>query len=296
MDDPLPTIPAPGPERPPGAWDWSRVPSPGGAPPSSFGVGDLVGRSFRIWARHAFRFALLGGVAAVPMGILTYQLYLRMPFLARPDPALVDEFLSQLPRLMGSFVLGWLVSVVAMSIAMAAVCRGAAQALRGESVRAAAMLSAAVHRGPYVVAIMLLVTLAALATSCTIAFPVVLLVGWCASVPATVVEGASPIHALVRSWDLTRDHRWQLFAGFAVITACLVGAAMIFQGLSALVFRAVSGPNPDPVRELAVTAAAYQVFAGMLGTLTTVGLSVAHHRLRVVKEGGDPLTLSHVFE
>ena len=295
MADPLPTLP--GPDRRPTASDWSRVRAPGPEPASSFSVGYLLARSFSTWARHAVLFAALGALGNVPMAVTTYRLYARMPVLPAGDPARAQEFLSEFPTLMGSFLLGILASMVAMSLLMAAICQGAAQALRGERVRLGAMAAAAVHRAPYVLAVVLLATLAVLATACTLAVPVLLMVGWCASVPATVLEGTGPIRSLARSWDLTRGYRWQLFAGFAVLTVCLVAAGGVAQGVSTAAILAVSGPQAiEPGPAMALPTAIYQVLAGMLGTLGTVGVAVAHHGLRAAKEGGDPAALAQVFE
>ncbi len=171
--------PPPG-EAPPAAGppsDWSRVPPPGPAR-GSFRVGLLVGRSFRIWARHVLLFAVLGAIGNLPMAVGTYQLYTRLPAMAAADPRRAPELLAQMGKVAGSFAMLWLASMVVMSLMMAAICQGAAQALRGDRVRLGPMLAAAIHRAPYVLAVTLLVMLAALATSCTVVGPVLLLVGW----------------------------------------------------------------------------------------------------------------------
>jgi hypothetical protein len=299
VEEPLPTAPAPGSQRRPSPSDWSRVQGPGPRRPSSFSVGALVGRSFRIWGRHALLFAVVGGLGNVPIALGVYLMYSRMPVMA--DPGRPEEFFSQFQSMfsgmMRSFVLLWFVSMVVMSLVVAAVCHGASQALRNEPVRPGAMVSAAIHRAPYVLAVVILGMLAALATACTVVGPVFLLVCWCAAIPATVVERVGPIRAFGRSWELSRGHRWQLFAGFAVLTLALAAAGGILQGISTAAILAISGPQSlPPGPALALPSAVYQVFAGTLGTITTVGLAVAHHSLRVAKEGSDPVALARVFE
>ncbi len=301
MEEPLPTVPAPGPGQPPGPPDWSRVQAPGPVKPSSFGVGTLLSRSFRIWGRHVLAFAVVGALGSLPIALMMYWLYSRMPTLMAMDPARPQEFLAELTKNIGATVLGWLVAMLAMALQMAAVCRGADQALHGERIRLGAMLGAAVHRGPYVLALFLLASLAWLATICTLVVPVLLVVAWCVSIPATVVEGVGPVQALGRSWGLTRGYRWHLFAGFVVLTLCVAGASMIIQSIWMAVQTAVSGPPlvMDPfeaMRAMALPIAIQQVVAGMLGTLTPVGMAVAHHALRSAKEGGDPVALAQVFE
>jgi hypothetical protein len=260
-------------------------------------VGYLIGRSFRTWARHALAFALMGGVGGVPMAYVMYLLYARMPAMVRADPSRAQEFLASFGKMMGTFVLGWLVSLVAMSLTMAAVCQGAAQVLRGERARPGAMAAAAIHRAPYVLAVVLLTTLATMATACTVVVPILLLVGWSAAIPATVVERAGPIRSLGRSWALSRGYRWRLFAGLAVIMVSMMAAGGVVQGVATAVIRAISGPSAlEPGPAIALPMAIYQVFAGMLGTISTVSMAVAHHGLRTAKEGNDPVVLARVFE
>jgi hypothetical protein len=300
MEEPLPTIPAGEPGQRPGS-DWSRVQGPGTSrPPSPMNVGRLIGTSFRAWARNALLFGLLGAVGNVPMAFAMHRFYSWMPAVLTANPPNPEELLADMSKFMGSFFLAWMASLVTVSLVMAAVCQGTSQALHGQRVRPGAMLAAAIHRAPYVLAVTLLATLAWMATACTLVLPFILLVGWCAAVPATVLEQAGPIRALSRSWELSRGYRWQICAVLAVITVSLMGAGLVIQNIVTAIVRAVSGPPAiDPrevMRAAALPVAIGQVFGGMLGTLTTVSLTAIHRGLRTAKEGGEPEVLARVFE
>jgi hypothetical protein len=295
MEQPLPTVLAPGTAPPPAASDWSRVTSPDTAPATTFGVGYLVSRTFSTWGRNALLFALLGGLGNAPTAIAVYLVYQRMPsYTAASDFASLMDFYRELGA---KTVVQVSVAMVCMSLVMAAVCQGAVQALRGEPVRLGAMLAAAVRRMPSVLGLYLLAGLAITGTICTLALPILFMVGWCAAVPAAVVERAGPIRALGRSWKLTRGFRWQVLAGFLVIFACLWAASALVQGVTMAAVLATSGARGfgfGPA--MAIPAAIQQVFAGVASTVTAAAHAVAYHGLRTTKEGGDPVVLAKVFE
>jgi hypothetical protein len=296
VEQPLPTIPAGPPPAPSG---WSSIPpSPGRAPPRSPTAGDLAGTTFRTFWRNAPLLLALGAVASLPMAAVTYRVYLDAGLFpdrlaAAQDPFAGDPVLAHW-RL---YLLGWLVAVLVWSAANAAAIHASAQALRGERVRPGRSLAAAFHRGPYVVAIVLLTTMAALATACTVVVPIVLMVGWCASLPSTVLEGRGPFGALARSWQLTRGHRWRLAAGFLmVLLPVAFGVVALQSAAMGIAFAAGGRAALGPGQPLALAMSLYQVIAGMLGMVSMVACAVAHHRLRVAKEGGDPVALGAIFD
>jgi hypothetical protein len=182
-------------------------------------------------------------------------------------------------------------------VAQAAAVHATAQALRGERARIGPSLSAAFHRGPYVVGVMVLGWLAMVGTACTVVVPLLLMVAWCAALPAAVLEEVGPVRALARSWGLTRGHRWILTGGFLVLVLASMFAVLAVQSVAMGIAVWTGGQEAlGPGRALGVAMAAYQVLAGMLGMVTIVGCGVAYHGLRTAKEGGDPRALAHVFE
>ena len=232
------------------------------------------------------------------MAVVSFRIYSETGLLPDPVVAAQDPFAANpMVTHWRTYLAGWLVTLLAWSVANAAAVHAAAQALRGEKVRPGAALVAAFHRGPYVLGVLVLAWLGMLATSCTLVLPFILMVGWCASLPATVLEGTGPLRALARSWDLTRGHRWRLLGGLLLVMLPVMFVALALQAVTMAVLGFTGGSAAfGPGRTLATSMAAYQVIAGALGTVTMVACTVAHHRLRTVKEGGDPVTLGRVFE
>ena len=295
MDEPLPTIPAAPP--PPAPAGWSSIPAPG-RPPSSLTVFRLAGTSFRTWWREAPFLALLGVVASLPMAAVTYRTFLESGLY--PDPAAVAQnplAASPLFAHWHEFLLGWLVFILVWSAASAATVQAAAQALAGQRLRAGPALAAALHRGPYVVGVLVLTLAAAFATACTVVVPLFLWVCWVAAIPSTVLEGTGPLRALARSWGLTRGHRWTLAGGLALVLLAVTLPTFALQAVATRIALAVGGPGAlGPGRTLAVAMTVYQVGAGAFAMLGVVAHAVAHHQLREVKEAGDPAGLGRVFE
>jgi hypothetical protein len=295
MDEPLPTQLAPAGEGAAPA-DWSQVTAPPPeSPAAAFGAGWLIARSFSTWGRNVLRFALLGLVGNTPMAVGLYLLYARMPgLLAEPEP----PSLKRLVAWMGTFGVAWLVTMLLYPLVMGAVMHGALRGLRGARAGVGEMLAAGGRAYLRVLGMGLLVGLAMIPATLLLVVPaIVLMVGWSAAVPAAVVEGAGPVRGLSRSWELTRGHRWRVFAGFLVVglaTAVVAGMAQAAATAVALVVGGVRGGMPGPA--MAVPMSIYQLVAGALGTVTMVVCAAAYHGLRAAKEGGDPETLARVFE
>ncbi len=293
MEEPLPTeiaVPAAAPV------DWSTVVAPAQeAASTAFGAGRLIGRSFSIWFRNLLRFGLVGVACYAPMAAGIYLLYSRIPSLAGGEipPALGRFWVG-----MAGFAVAWALSILLMAFQLAAISAGALQALRGEKVRLSAMLALGARRFLPMLGMTVLFGLAVMAASCALLVPAfILMCGWCAAAPAMLAEGLGPVQSLGRSWGLTRGRRWALFAGFLVVTLCVMAVAMVVQGLGMAGVLLLTGPaglQPGPA--MALPMAAYQLVAGFLGTVTMVACAVAYHGLRQEKEGGDPVQLARVFE
>ena len=298
MEEPLSTVPAPDPARPPGSTDWSRVEAPGGKPRSGFGVGAIVSRTFRTWWRDLPAFALLGLAAAVAAAWATYRMYGAFPEILIPDPSV--EPWEPLARFYARFGAMFFVSFVLWSIQTGAVVHGAAQRLRGARAGLGEMLGVGLQRSFATFGMTLVSWFAVVATSCTVASPFMLAAGWAAAWGAVVVERAGPIRALGRSWALTHGYRWKVLAALLLVVVAYLAA---FTALQAVVtggtvsWMGASGAGgAEGLRALALPMAILQLVGGVFGTLLPVASAVIHHGLCLVKEGGDPVHLSQVFE
>lgn len=297
MEEPLPTVPAPDPAGPRGPTDWSRVEAPGGKPRSGFGVGAIVGRTFRIWWRELPRFGLIGLASAVAPAWATYQLYRSSPELLIQDPSAPPG--ESLGRIYGRFGGLWFLSYVLWSIHLGAIAHGAVRRLRGGRAGLGELLGAGLQRSFAMFGVVVIGTLAVAFTFCTLVVPLLLGACWAGSI-AAVAEGAGPIRALGRSWELTLGYRWQVLAAMLlVLLAYLVAVSVLQVVVTGGAFGWWGGAAVPPEQALvaqAIPFAVAQLAAGIVGTLLPVASAVVHHGLCLVKEGGDPVHLSQVFE
>lgn len=297
MEEPLPTVPAPDPAGPPPTTDWSRVEAPGGKPRSGFGVGAILSRTLRVWWREVPAFALLGLTAALAGAWGTYQLYGSAPELLVPDPSVPPW--EPLGRLYGRFGGVFFLAFVLWSIQSGAVVHGAVQRLRGARAGLGEMLGVGLQRSFAMFGMTFVAWLAIVATFCTLAVPFLLAAGWAAAAGAVVAERLGPIRSLGRSWALTQGHRWKVLAGILLVFVAYMAA---FAAIQAVVTGALSWPGAagagtvEALRALALPMAILQLVGGILGTFMPVASAVIHHGLCLVKEGGDPVHLSQVFE
>jgi len=297
MEEPLPTVPAPEPAGPRGPTDWSRVEAPGGKPRSGLGVGAILSRTFGVWWRELPGFALLGLVASTAAAWATYQLYGSAPELLIPDPSVPPW--EPMGRLYGRFGGMYFVAFVLWSIQSGAVVHGAVQRLRGARAGLGEMLGVGLQRSFAMFGVVVVSWLAFVGTICTLAVPFLLMAGWAAAPAAVVADRAGPLRALGRSWSLTQGHRWKVLAGILLVSVVYLAAFAVIQALAtgAASWPGVSGASTvDGLRALALPMAILQLVGGVLGTLLPVASAAIHHGLCLVKEGGDPVHLSQVFE
>jgi hypothetical protein len=146
--------------------------------------------------------------------------------------------------------------------------------------------------------LLVLAGLAYLGTACTVVVPMILLTGWAASLPAMITEGLGPVEAMKRSWALTRGLRWQVFAGFLVVTLAMTAVACVVQGLmSVAVIAAVAGAGGGAGGgAMGGVQAASMLMQGLESSVMTTGVAVAYHQLRVATEGPGASQLGRVFE
>ena len=298
MEEPLPTVPASDPARPSGPTDWSRVEAPGGRPRSGFGVGVIVARTFRTWWRELPAFALLGLASAVAAAWATYRMYGAFPELLIPDPSV--EPWEPLGRFYGRFGGMLFLSFVLWSIQTGAIAHGAAPRPPRARARRGAKVGVGLQRSFATFGVTLVSWFALVATMCTIAVPFLLAAGWAAAWGAVVVDRAGPIRALGRSWALTQGHRWKVLGALVIV---LVAYLTAFTALQAIVTGgmvswpgAAGASSVEGLRALALPMALLQLVGGIVATLLPVASAVIHHGLCLVKEGGDPVHLSQVFE
>ncbi|WP_299329415.1 hypothetical protein [Parasphingopyxis sp.] len=116
------------------------------------------------------------------------------------------------------------------------------------------------------------------------------------AVPAAIAEGIGPIGAVLRSIELTKGHRWKLFAmiiiyffAATIISSAISGATMPFMMMGDI--------DPGSPFDGLTPIMAIQAF---LGSLTLViaypAIAATYHNLRIAKEGLKQEDVADIFE
>ena len=163
-----------------------------------FRVGSVLGRSLAILMAHVASFLLLSAVALLPfLGAMYY--------FVRNGSEAVQAFLMAA------------LSLVLQMLCTAVILHASIEDMRGQPVHPLDSVAKAFARLLPILGLSLCTTIATLAGFLLVLVPgfVVLAILFVA-LPACLVERRGPIASMVRSADLTRGHRWQLF-GLAVV-------------------------------------------------------------------------------
>jgi len=111
---------------------------------------------------------------------------------------------------------------------------------------------------------------------------------------AEIVERPGMVKAFLRSRELTRGHRWAIFA-LAVVYLIVVGI------IQSVVGQIMIGPAVANASYLAAAAKLPNLLAtDLIGTLakiiSSVGVAAIYYELRSIKEGAIPSALAEVFD
>src|SRR5262245_10906458 len=236
-------------------------------------VGALVGRGFSIWSRNFGPAALLALIVSAPLVALVFLFVPRESKLSEDEWSLF-EFLN--------FVIAGFTGLVLSG----ALSYTVFQQLRGRAVSFGDSLQVGLSRIFPVLGVGSLVGVCNLLGTIACVIPGVILT--CAlyvAVPACVVEKPGITESLKRSFDLTRNSRWQIFGAFFVqglftnllglLTAFVLGAFDIEQSIFNLILTLTSVIYASP---------------------SAVMQAVAYHDLRTGKEGAEIDELVAVFE
>jgi hypothetical protein len=238
-------------------------------------AGSLVTRTFRAWWGNLGKLLLLTLLLLVPALLVGLGAALLLPA-PEPDPGDATVVFA----LVGLVVL---LMVPLALVVLGGITYGVFRWLAGQKAGLGEMLGQGARR---IVGLFLAGALMGLATLAGYLLLVVpgILVATAASValPAVVVERLGPVRALRRSFQLTRGHRWSLFAAFLAI----LGIQFVFSLVGGLVQVAL------PIVGALVSLAVSLVFASVPYVLP----AVAYHDLRVLEEGVDTSQLVRVFE
>lgn len=248
----------------------SVVPDPValGAPATpAFSAGSVISRSFSVWLGNFVPFSLVTLAAYLPS--------LALAAFAPPEPGqgwnLADTVLSGLSGL----------------VTTGALTSGVLESLRGRRARVGSLFATGFRRMGSVFLVSLGIGLRLLFGAFLFVVPAI--VWYCAlyvAIPAVVVETELGVEALDRSRQLTKGHRWAVFAVVAV--TLVVGTVVAaLAGLLATLLEAVPHPIPSLVATICYV---------LVSALDACAAAVVYHDLRAAKEGVGTADLVKVFE
>lgn len=241
-------------------------------PPSRFGVGTVMARTFEVWRKNPIPFVVAALVMDAPSTLATVLQNVRE---ARGEPQGSAAVLS----LLGTTLLTGMLTF------------GTLESLAGRPVRLGDMFSIGLRRFRRVIWIGLSTSFLILVALLALVVPGLMVMSalWLA-IPAAIAEPDAELSPLQRSRRLTDGNRWPIFAALLLF---IVLALVAYSGVvlaTELLTR--YGGGAGAMVAIAVTTAVSAVASGLHATAP----AVAFHQLRALKEGGDTRTLARVFE
>lgn len=242
-------------------------------------VGEILEASFAVYRRRWATLIAVTGILILPYAVL----YL---ILAETPPSIpLNASMEELQQVL-SVRAPWLViRLLITAIMLAAVSRTVVETCVGMELPWRRQAAAAISRMFALTVTSILFWAMTIVGSAFFVVPgVFLLVCLSACLPVLMVEGADPLSALSRSWQLTSGRRWSVF-GVLAATSVLVGIAEVAGGL--LLGTVLVSIYGDFGLWLA-SELAWLVTQPFIGVV----LGVMYLDLRVRKEGLDPGLLS----
>ena len=261
-------------------------------------LGELLDESFKLYRRE---FTVIAGVALVvilPNLLLTlisgsYRAnpfsYLQQVFQNLNDPEALQTIQNRQSQYTNSalYLLTFPIALLLLPFTAGALYRAATSLAAGNVETIGSVLRGTARRyfGIFGNRILWYLVIVGMVGIVTIPVVIWVLVRWAVSLPALFAEGAGPMQALGRSWNLTRDNWWRTL-GVVIVIFVMVG---LIQGALGLLFTGIAAVVPglsDDLRAGLVLTVATLVNA-LVGAITPIANTMLYLDLRVRKEGLD---------
>jgi len=263
---------------------------------ATFQIGRVVTRTFAVIGENIVTFTLLTLLVTVPLMLATLS--------ASQDTLSLLQ--GNGPGAGGVATMGitWLLSIVGMYFLQAALVHGTVVSLNGRKASFGECLSTGLSNFFPLFLIALLEMLGLVMGFVLLVVPgFMLLMRWAVAVPARVVEHTGVVESFRRSAELTRGHRWSIFALAIVLLLLHMVLNWVF-GAYSMGLRPGAGSqafmenftealkaNFNPVRLLTLMLS--QTIYWVVGA---AGVASLYYELRTVKEGIGPQALASVFD
>jgi hypothetical protein len=236
----------------------------------TFGVGSVLGMSFRVYGRNIVPFTLIAAVVYAPLILWTISLTSGS---FSPEAAAHYRYAGALQFPLNAFM-------------TATLTYGVVKELQGQRASIGSCLATGFARMFPAIGVALLQALAILGGMMLLIIPgIIAACTLYVAMPASVIEKPGIIGALKRSAELTRGYRGAIFGMFLIMIGGGIVIAMVEQ--SAFV-HGVEGFRTFLLANCITTI--------ILGALSSVIAAVAYFQLRADKDGTTAHDLAKVFE
>jgi hypothetical protein len=245
------------------------------AAPTAIRIGDVFGRSLKLFAAHWGAYCGMMTLGNAFIVILTGALATRLLIAMERDKtiALVIAF---------TFYAAY---GLCLSLASAAVSFGVAQEIGGRRFSFGRSLGVMLTRSPAILALALLIGLYGIFALAFLIVPGALVFSvYLVAIPACIVEGLGPLRSMSRSAFLTKGNRWRVFGIFCT----LCGGGVAIEGLVSFILEHIANP--------VVGIAIWLVFNIVLEAFGGVVVGVLYAQLRAAREGVGIDHIAAVFD
>jgi hypothetical protein len=245
---------------------------------TDFSLGSVFGLSSSILGAHFAQFAILGGIASLPVLVIA----ILFPDAAANQAGVVPP---PTPGMAIVALLSVLLILPMMLIAQAMILFGAFQDMLGRPVKVLPSMGVGLARILPIIAMAIVQGAGIMLGFALLIIPgIVLALAWSVALPACVVEKIGPIDSLRRSAALTKGHRWKLLGIY--VTLLIVGA--FIRGAVNGILHAIGEPIATAIGEF-VWQALYLAYTAILSV-------VIYRDLRVTREGVTTEHIAAVFD
>lgn len=251
-----------------------------------FDIGRVVRTTFGVIRRNGAGFLLLSalmvGLPALVFGFLQFGMIQRVGVSA-----------TGLPNYNAPMVLlgiaGFVVTLITGALFQVAVVKTTVGDLNGAKVAPMSGLGLAMRLVLPVIALTIVMIVGVGLGWILLLVPGIILgTMWSVAIPALIVEKRGVFASLKRSRDLTRKHRWKIFALFLIYIIAYFAVYFAVAGLGGAAFAAA---------EYSLVTIMASTIVGLLSSIVaSAGLASIYVELRSVKDGVGPQELATVFD
>lgn len=196
------------------------------------------------------------------------------------------------PALFGFFAASVLIAVATSAILQGAVIYGTVQDMNGARPNIGEALATGLRAFLPLLGVSILLSLALIFGFVLLIVPgLIMLCVWSVAVPALVAERTGVFGAFSRSAELTRGHRWRIFALLVVVFVIALVVSLVIGAILGV----VASPDPVAAASNPVVLVGDLLIDTVVAVISATGAAVLYVELRRLREGAGPQWLADIF-